>query len=74
MRRAEGRWLAADAQGNQLVRPGSVIAITEGPKLVAYFTVQPVQTPDPVSATHSLGAIRSVSGMTGWFLGAHTGG
>jgi hypothetical protein len=27
---AEGRWLAADTQGEQLVEPGSVIAVTEG--------------------------------------------
>src|SRR6266571_4297818 len=37
---AEGRWLAADAQGSQLVRPGSVIAVTEGARGVAYCTVQ----------------------------------
>jgi len=37
---AEGRWLAADAQSHQLVRPGSVIAVTEGSQVVAYFTVQ----------------------------------
>jgi len=39
---AEGRWLAADAQGDQLVEPGSVIAVTEGVRVVAYFTVQHV--------------------------------
>ena len=37
---AEGRWLAADAQSHQLVRPGSVIAVTESAQVVAYFTVQ----------------------------------
>ena len=39
---AEGRWLVADAQDKQVVRPGSVIAITEGARVVAYFTVQHV--------------------------------
>jgi len=36
---AEGRWLAAATRGEQLVRPGSVIAVTEGARVVAYFTV-----------------------------------
>ena len=40
---AEGRWLVADAQGNQVVQPGSVIAVTEGPRVVAYFTVQDIE-------------------------------
>lgn len=39
---AEGRWLAAAIQGEQLVRPGSVIAVTEGARVVAYFTVHHV--------------------------------
>lgn len=37
---AEGRWLVADTPGNQLVRPGTVIAVTEGSRVVAYFTVE----------------------------------
>jgi hypothetical protein len=37
---AEGRWLVPDSPGNQLVEPGTVIAVTEGPRVVAYFTVQ----------------------------------
>jgi hypothetical protein len=39
---AEGRWLAADAHNDQMVWPGSVIAVAEGPRVVAYFTVQHV--------------------------------
>jgi hypothetical protein len=39
---AGGRWLVADAQGDQLVKPGSVIAVTEGSGVVGYFTVQHV--------------------------------
>jgi hypothetical protein len=39
---AEGRWLAAGTQAEQLVRPGSVIAVTEGARVVAYFTVHHV--------------------------------
>jgi hypothetical protein len=40
--RAEGRWLVAGAHGDQLVEPGSVIVVTEGAWVVAYFTVQHV--------------------------------
>jgi len=43
--KAEGRWLLVENEGPQLVRPGSIVAIAEGPRLVAYFTV------DTVSAT-----------------------
>jgi hypothetical protein len=39
---AEGRWPVADTQGEQLVEPGSVIAVTEGVRVVAYFTVHHV--------------------------------
>jgi hypothetical protein len=39
---AEGRWLAVGTQAEQLVRPGSVIAVTEGARVVAYFTVHHV--------------------------------
>ena len=37
---AEGRWLAAGTQRDQDVESGSVIAVTEGAQIVAYFTVQ----------------------------------
>jgi hypothetical protein len=37
--RAEARWLVADTQDDQMVWPGSVIAVTEGPRVIAYFTV-----------------------------------
>jgi hypothetical protein len=37
---AEGRWLVTDPQSDQMVRPGTVIGVTEGPRVVAYFTVQ----------------------------------
>jgi hypothetical protein len=39
---AEGGWLFPDAHGKGLIRPGSVIAVTEGHRVVAYFTVQHV--------------------------------
>ena len=39
---AEGRWLATDVSGEQLVKPGSMIAVTEGSRVVAYFTVERV--------------------------------
>ena len=39
---AEGRWLVVDGRGDQLVEAGSVIAVTEGSRLVAYFTVERV--------------------------------
>jgi hypothetical protein len=39
---AEGRWLVTEAQGPQAVKPGSVIIVTEGPRIVACFTVQQV--------------------------------
>ena len=38
--RVEGRWLAAGTQRDQDVESGSVIAVTEGAQIVAYFTVQ----------------------------------
>jgi len=37
---AEGRWLATDVSGAQQVRLGSMIAVTEGSRVVAYFTVE----------------------------------
>ena len=40
--RAEGRWLVVPGTGDQLVEAGSVIAVTEGCRVVAYFTVEPV--------------------------------
>ena len=39
---AEGCWLVADVHGNQVVQPGSIITVTEGARVVAYFTVQHV--------------------------------
>jgi hypothetical protein len=33
--RAEGRWLAAHVSGEQLVKPGSMIVVTEGSRVVA---------------------------------------
>lgn len=39
---AEGRWLVTDATAEQLVQPGSMIAVTEGSRVVAYFTVERV--------------------------------
>jgi hypothetical protein len=39
---AEGRWLAAAVSGGQLIQPGSMIAVTEGSRVVAYFTVEHV--------------------------------
>jgi hypothetical protein len=42
---AEGRWLATDVSGDQLVQPGSMIAVTEGSRVVAYFTVERIADP-----------------------------
>lgn len=39
---AEGRWLFAENEGLQNVRPGSMIVVAEGPRTVAYFTVHSV--------------------------------
>jgi hypothetical protein len=39
---AEGRWLTTDVSDEQLVKPGSIIAVTEGSQVVAYFTVEDV--------------------------------
>lgn len=39
---AEGRWLLADNDGDQLVTPGTVIVITEGSRPVASFRVDHV--------------------------------
>lgn len=36
---AEGRWLIVANEAEQLVVAGSVVAVTEGPGVVAYFTV-----------------------------------
>lgn len=43
--KAEGRWLHVENDGPQLIRPGSIVAITEGGRLVAYFTVDTVSAP-----------------------------
>jgi len=43
---AEGRWLVIEDDGDQFVRPGSVIVCTEGHRVVAYFHVEQVaETP-----------------------------
>jgi hypothetical protein len=39
---AEGRWLASEVSGEQVVKPGSMIAVTEGSRVVAYFSVERV--------------------------------
>jgi len=39
---AEGRWLLCDNAGPQRIVPGSVVAVTEGADLVAYFVVTEV--------------------------------
>jgi hypothetical protein len=39
---AQGRWLIVDNVGDQLVRPGTVVVCTEGPRTVAYFHVESV--------------------------------
>jgi hypothetical protein len=36
---AEGRWLVVENDAEQLVEPGSVVVVTEGPRPVAYFHV-----------------------------------
>jgi hypothetical protein len=41
---AEGKWLVVENEGPQRVGPGSVVVITEGPTVVAYFTVHSVAT------------------------------
>jgi len=42
--RARGRGLIVDNDGDQLVVAGSVVAITEGRRVVAYFTVESVRS------------------------------
>jgi hypothetical protein len=39
---AEGRWLVVENDSEQLVEPGSVVVVTEGPRPVAYFHVERV--------------------------------
>lgn len=39
---AEGCWLVVENDAEQLVEPGSVVVITEGPRPVAYFHVERV--------------------------------
>lgn len=36
---AEGCWLVVENQDEYRVVPGSVVAVTEGPRVVAFFTV-----------------------------------
>lgn len=40
---AEGRWLVVENDGDQLVEPGSVVVVTEGTRVVAYFHVERVR-------------------------------
>lgn len=40
---AEGRWLLEENDGEQLVKPGSVVVVTEGARVVAYFHVERVR-------------------------------
>jgi hypothetical protein len=42
---AEARWCVVDNEGPQEAVPGSVIAVTEGRRIVAYFTVERVEEP-----------------------------
>ena len=39
---AQGRWLIVENEGPQLVEPGSIVVVTEGPQVVAFFTVSEV--------------------------------
>ena len=39
---ALGRWLIVENEGPQLVEPGSVVVVTEGPQVVAFFRVDEV--------------------------------
>jgi hypothetical protein len=39
---AEGGWLLVENRGVQRVEPGAVIVVTEGTRVVAYFTVREV--------------------------------
>lgn len=47
--RALAAWLIVDGQGGQLVVPGDIIVVTEGPRPVAFLRVNRV-FPDPVPA------------------------
>lgn len=46
---AEGRWLVAENSGNQRIRPGDVVTVTEGLKPVAEFRVTEVNTDETSS-------------------------
>ncbi len=39
---AEGRWLVVENRDEYRVVPGTIVAITEGPRLVAFFAVNEV--------------------------------
>ncbi len=41
--RAEGRWLHVSNEGEQRVQVGTVVAVTEGPRVVAFFVVDAVE-------------------------------
>lgn len=47
---AEGWWLVPQEDARFEVRPGSIVVITEGPKVVAYFHVESIQAADSVDS------------------------
>lgn len=49
---AEGRWLVVENEGPYLVQEGSVVVVTEGRTVVAYFTVTRVDTTQLPQQTH----------------------
>lgn len=40
---AKARWLVVENEGEFYVQPGTVVVCTEGPRVVAYFTVEQVE-------------------------------
>ena len=40
---AEGRWLVVENEDEYRVVPGTVVVVTEGPRVVAFFTVAEVR-------------------------------
>jgi uncharacterized protein YcgL (UPF0745 family) len=40
--RAEGRWLVVENRDEYRVVPGTLVAVTEGPRLVGFFAVDEV--------------------------------
>jgi hypothetical protein len=39
---AEGRWLAVPNDGVHAIRPGTVVIVTEGARIVAYFHIDQI--------------------------------